>query len=65
VKYRDFPYAVRPAQHSEELPVPNPPENLLAMTALVLMKITDSKKEKMLIAIRHLKQGVHHLNPNY
>jgi hypothetical protein len=28
VKYPDFPSAMRPAQHSEELPVPKPPENL-------------------------------------
>ena len=28
-------------------------------------KITDSKKGTMLIATRHLKQVVHHLNPNY
>jgi hypothetical protein len=64
VKYRDFPSAMRPVQHSEES-VPNPPENLLAMTTLVLMKITDSKKGTMLIVIRHLKQVVHHLNPDY
>jgi len=56
---------MRPAQHSEELPVPHPPENLLVMKTLVLMKITDSKNGTMLIVIRHLKQVVHHLNPNY
>jgi hypothetical protein len=28
VKYPDFPSAMRPVQHSEELPVPKPPENL-------------------------------------
>jgi hypothetical protein len=28
VKYPDFPFAVRFVAHSEELPVPKPPENL-------------------------------------
>jgi len=28
VKYPDFPSAVRPVPHKEELPVPKPPENL-------------------------------------
>ena len=28
VKYPDFPFAVRFVPHSEELPVPKPPENL-------------------------------------
>ena len=28
VKYSDFPSAVRPVAHNEELPVPNPPDNL-------------------------------------
>jgi len=37
----------------------------LAMTTLILMKITDSKKGTILIAIRHLKQVVPHLNPIY
>jgi len=34
------------------------------MTTLILIKITDSKKEAMLNAIRHLKQVVLHMNPN-
>jgi hypothetical protein len=34
------------------------------MTTLILIKITDSKKEAMLNAIRHLKQAVLHMNPN-
>jgi hypothetical protein len=38
---------------------------LLAMTTLILMKITDSKKGTMSIAIRHLKQHVPHLNAIY
>jgi len=47
------------AFNSEELPVPKPPEIwLLAMITLILIKITDSKKEAMLIAIRYLKQVV-------
>jgi len=33
------------------------------MTTLILIKITDSKKEAMLIAIRHLKQVVPQMNP--
>ena len=36
---------------------------LSAKTRLILMKNTDSKKGKILIAIRHLKQAVPHLNP--
>jgi hypothetical protein len=51
--------------HSEEFPVPKPPENLLAMTPLILITITDSKKGKMLLVIRHLKQAVPHLNHIY
>ena len=38
---------------------------LLAMTTLILMKIMDSEKGKMLIVIWHLKQNVTHLNPIY
>ena len=54
------------AFNSEELPVPKPPENpTLAMTTLILMKITDSKNGTMLIAIQHLKQALPHLNPPY
>jgi hypothetical protein len=37
------------------LPVPMPTEIwILAMTTLILVKFTDSKKGTMLIAIRHL-----------
>jgi len=38
---------------------------LLAITTPLLTKITDSGKGKMLIAIRHLKQVVPHLNLIY
>jgi hypothetical protein len=67
VKYPDLPSAMRPVPHSEELPVPKPPENLdfLAMTTLILPKIMDSKKRTMLTVIQHLKQVVPHLNPIY
>jgi len=66
VKYPDMEPAMRPIPHSEELPVPKPPENpTLAMTTLILMKITDSKNGTMLIAIQHLKQALPHLNPPY
>jgi hypothetical protein len=51
VKCPDLPSAIRPVPHSEELPVTKPLENLLAMTTLILMKIADSKKGAMLIAI--------------
>jgi hypothetical protein len=54
---------MRPVLHSEGLPVPKPPENLtFSDDTLILMKIADSKKETMLIPIRHLKQVVPHLN---
>jgi hypothetical protein len=43
--------AIRPVPQSEELPATKPPDNLLAMTVLILKKITDSKKGTMLIAI--------------
>jgi len=46
---------MRPVSHSEELPVPKSPENL--MRTLIQM-ITDSKKGKMLNANQHLKQVV-------
>jgi hypothetical protein len=66
VKYPDLPSAMRPVQNSEELPVPKPRDIwLLAMTTLILVKITDSKKGSMLIAIRHLTQVVPHMNPIY
>jgi hypothetical protein len=38
---------------------------LLAMTTLILMKNTDSKKGTLPIAIRHLKQYVPHPNAIY
>ena len=64
VKYPDFPFAMRPVRHTR-----CPYQSLrkiwlLAMTTLILIKITDSKKEAMLNAIRHLKQVVLHMNPN-
>ena len=66
VKYPDLPSAMRPVQNSEELPVPMPTEIwILAMTTLILVKITDSKKGTMLIAIQHFMQVVPHLNPIY
>ena len=53
---------MRPIPHGEELPIPKPPEiGLLAMKALILTKITDNKKGTILMAIRHTKQVVHHL----
>jgi len=55
VKYPILPPAMRPVSHSEELPVPKSPENL--MRTLIQM-ITDSKKGKMLNANQHLKQVV-------
>jgi hypothetical protein len=35
------------------------------MTTLILVQIADNKTGAMLIAIRHLKQVVAHLNPIY
>ena len=42
---------MRSIPHSEELPVPKPPENLLVMTPLILIKIRDSKKGPILLVI--------------
>jgi len=56
---------MRPVRHSEELPVPKYPENLLATTTLIMIEVTDSKKEAMLIAIRHLQQAVPNMNSIY
>jgi len=43
---------MRPVPHSEELPVPKPPENLfLMMISLILIEIMNSKKGTMLTAI--------------
>jgi len=53
---------MRSIPHSEELPAPKPPEKLLVVTLLILIKITDSKKGTMLLVIRHLKQVAPHLN---
>ena len=64
VKYPDFPFAVRFVPHSEELPVPKPPENLTFGD-----KRSDSdeghgqQEGDKLIAIQHLKQVVPHLTP--
>jgi len=64
MKYPDMPFAMKTVPHSEELHVPSLQKIwLLAMTTLITMKITDSKKRTMLIAIRHLKQFFSHLNP--
>jgi len=58
VKYPDLPSAMWPVPHSEHS-VPKPTEIwFLVMTTLILMKITDSEKETMLIAIRPFKQVV-------
>jgi hypothetical protein len=43
-----FSTAMRPVPHSEELPVPKPPENLaFSDDSLILMKIADSKEGTM------------------
>jgi hypothetical protein len=51
VKYPDLPFAMRPLPHIEELPGPKPPENILAMITLTVIKITESKKGAILTAI--------------
>jgi hypothetical protein len=51
VKYPNLPFAMRSLPQSEELPVPKPPENILAMITLTLKKITESKKGTILTAI--------------
>ena len=56
---------MRPLPLSVELSVPRPPESILAMTALMLMKIVDSKNETKLIAVRHMKQVVVDFKPTY
>ena len=50
-KCPDLPSAIRSVPHSEELPVTKTPKNLLAMTTLILTKITDRKRGARLIAI--------------
>jgi hypothetical protein len=43
-----FATAMRPVPHSEELPVPKPPENLTFNDdTLILIKIADSKEGTM------------------
>ena len=49
---------MRPLPLSVELPVPKPPENILATTSLLLMKITNSKNGTKLIAVRHMEKVV-------
>ena len=50
-KFPDFPHAIRLVPRSEKLQVTKTPENLLAMTVLILMNITDSKEGTILSAI--------------
>jgi hypothetical protein len=66
MEYPDLPSAVSLISHGEELPIPQPPEiGLLAMKTLILAKITNNKKGTILMAMRHMKQGVPHLNSFY
>jgi hypothetical protein len=55
--HSEISHARRPLPLSVQLPVPKPPENILAMTALMLMlmKITDSKVGTKLVAVRRMK----------
>ena len=63
VKCPDLPSAMGPVPNGEELPVSKPSIRLLAMTSLIQKTNTNSKKGTMLIAMRHSKQVVPHLNP--
>ena len=59
VKHPVLPPAMRPVSQSEELPLPKSPENLtFSGETLIQMKITHSKKGKMLNANQHFKQVV-------
>jgi len=56
--HSEISHAMRPLPLSVELPVPKPPENILATTSLLLMKITNSKNGTKLIAVRHMEKVV-------
>jgi hypothetical protein len=64
VKYPDLPSAMRHLPHNEEFPVLSLRKIwLLVRTTSITKKISDNKKGKVLIAVRHLKQVAPHLNP--